>query len=306
MRLPDKFIQIMKNIHKEKAEEWLNNFDKMIAQYEQQWELLVHGPFDLSFNFVAPATRKNGQEVVLKVVLSDKEFRSELEAVNRMKGKGMVKLLDDDPDQGVMILERLRPGHTLADIEDDEEAACIASQIMKTIWVSAPESFDIETVIDRENSLKRIARQNPDGFGPISKEMIEGALKVFEQLNRDITHSYLLHGDLHHYNILKNGDSWTAIDPKGLIGDREYDVIQYLLNKLPETNVKETIEKRIDIFVSELNLDKERLLLRGFSHAVLSTCWTIEDGNFSETFLKTIEVFKELCKDYGINIMITF
>jgi streptomycin 6-kinase len=196
-----------------------------------------------------------------------------------------------------LILERLRPGHTLAELKDDEEAVHVASQIMKKLWVAAPKNSNIETVVDRENSLKRIARQHPNGFGPISKEKMEEALKLFEQLNREMNQPYLLHGDLHHYNILKNGDSWTAIDPKGLIGDREYDVIQYLLNKLPETNVKETIEKRINIFVKELDLDKERLLLRGFSHAVLSTCWTIEDGNFNEKFLLTIEIFQELCKE---------
>ncbi|MFE1245067.1 aminoglycoside phosphotransferase family protein [Fictibacillus sp. NPDC058756] len=296
MRLPDKFVQILKNIHKEKADEWLSNFDEMIACYEQKWELSIHDSFDLSFNFVAPATRKNGEEVVLKAVLSDKEFRAELEVLKLMKGKGMVKLLEYDLDLGVMILERLRPGHTLAEIKDDEEAAYIASQIMKTLWVAAPKNSNMETVVDRENSLKRIAR-HPNGFGPIAKEKIDEALKLFEQLNREINQPYLLHGDLHHYNILKNGDSWTVIDPKGLIGDREYDVIQYLLNKLPETNVKETIEKRINIFVKELDLDKERVLLRGFSHAVLSTCWTIEDGNFNEKFLRTIEIFQELYKE---------
>ncbi|OOE12447.1 aminoglycoside phosphotransferase family protein [Fictibacillus arsenicus] len=297
MRLQDKFVQILKNIHKDKADEWLNNFDKMISLYEQKWGLTIHDPFDLSFNFVAPATRNNGEEAVLKAVLSDKEFRAELEVLQLMKGKGMVELLEYDLDQGVMILERLRPGHTLADIKDDEEAAYIASQIMKNLWVAAPKNSNMETVVDRENSLKRIARQHPNGFGLIAKEKIEEALKLFEQLNREKNQPYLLHGDLHHYNILKNGDSWTAIDPKGLIGDREYDVIQYLLNKLPETKVKETIEKRINIFVKELDLDKERVLLRGFSHAVLSTCWTIEDGNFNEKFLRTIEVFQELCKE---------
>jgi streptomycin 6-kinase len=297
MRLPDKFVQILKNIHKEKAEEWLNNFDKMIAIYEQKWGLSIHDPFDLSFNFVAPAARNNGEEAVLKVVLSDKEFRAELEVLKLMKGKGMVELLEYDLEQGVMILERLRPGYTLAEIKDDEEAAHIATQIMKKLWVAAPKNSKIETVVDRENSLKRIARQHPNGCGPISKEKLEDALKFFEQLNSEINHPYLLHGDLHHYNILKNGDSWTAIDPKGLIGDREYDVIQYLLNKLPETNIKDTIEKRINIFVKELDLDKERVLLRGFSHAVLSTCWTIEDGNFNEKFLRTIEIFQELYKE---------
>jgi streptomycin 6-kinase len=298
MILPDKFVHTMMNIHKEKAEEWLKNFDNMIADYEARWELNIQEPFDLSFNFVAPAVRKNGREVVLKVVLSRKEFLAELEAIKLMNGKGMVELLEYDLNLGVMLLERLTPGHTLAAIEDDEEAARIASQVMKRLWVPAPEKTEIQTVIDRENSLKRITYNNPDGFGPISKETLEEALKIFSELNREITPSYLLHGDLHHFNILKNGNSWTAIDPKGLIGDREYDLIQYLLNKLPESNVNDIIEKRVDIFVNELNLDKERVLLRGFSHAVLSTCWTIEDGNFSETFLNTIQVFKNLCQKY--------
>lgn len=296
MRLPDKFVRTMKSIHKENANEWLRNFDKMIADYEERWELKIQDPFDLSYNFVAPAIRNDGEEVVLKVVLSRKEFLAELETIKRMKGKGMVKLLEYDSEIGVMILERLSPGITLAEIESDEEAARIAAQIMKSLWIAAPEGTNIQTVTDREHSLKRIIQNNQDGFEQISKEMLQEALLIFEQLNSEINNPYLLHGDLHHYNILKDGDSWVSIDPKGLIGDREYDVIQYLLNKLPEKNVKKTIEKRIDIFVEELNLDKERVLLRGFSHAVLATCWTIEDGNFSNEFLKTIEVFKDLCK----------
>ncbi|ANX11728.1 hypothetical protein ABE41_006880 [Fictibacillus arsenicus] len=301
MRLPDKFVRTMKSIHKENANEWLRNFDKMVADYEERWELKVQDPFDLSYNFVAPAIRNNGEEVVLKVVLSRKEFLTELETIKRMKGKGMVKLLEYDTEIGVMILERLSPGVMLAEIESDEEAARIASQIMKSLWIAAPVGTNIQTVTDREYSLKRIIQNNPDGFEQISKETLQEALLIFEQLNSEISNPYLLHGDLHHYNILKDGDSWVAIDPKGLIGDREYDVIQYLLNKLPETNVKDTIEKRIDIFVKELNLDKKRLLLRGFSHAVLSTCWTIEDGNYNEAFLSTIDVFNELLSKENIS-----
>jgi streptomycin 6-kinase len=296
MRLPDKFVHTMKNIHKDKAEEWLKNFDRMVADCEERWELSIQEPFDLSYNFVAPAIRNNGQEVVLKVVLSEKEFISELQSINLMKGKGMVELLECDLDRGIMLLERLNPGVTLATLQDDGEATRIASQIMRRLWVPAPKDTQIQTVKDREGSLKRIFHNNPNGFGPISRETLQDAMTVFEQLNSQVSNPYLLHGDLHHYNILKNKDSWTAIDPKGLIGDREYDVIQYLLNKLPEKNVKETIEKRVNIFVEELSLVKERVLLRGFSHAVLSTCWSIEEGNFSESQLNTIEAFNELCK----------
>jgi streptomycin 6-kinase len=108
--------------------------------------------------------------------------------------------------------------------------------------------------------------------------------------------SYLLHGDLHHYNILTAArEPWLAIDPKGLIGDREYDVIQYLLNKLPNGDSTHVIEKRIDIFVKELNLDKKRMLSWGFAHSVLATCWTVqEDGRYNEPFFDAIHIFKRL------------
>jgi streptomycin 6-kinase len=90
-----------------------------------------------------------------------------------------------------------------------------------------------------------------------------------------------------------------AIDPKGLIGDREYDLIQFLLNKLPTANLTEVIEKRIDIFVEELNLDKKAIISWGFAHAVLATCWTVQDdGSYSEAFFDTINVFKLLYNLY--------
>ncbi len=40
----------------------------------------------------------------------------------------------------------------------------------------------------------------------------------------------LLHGDLHHYNLLQHQDTWLAIDPKGVVGEREFEIGAFLRN----------------------------------------------------------------------------
>ncbi|MED1864447.1 aminoglycoside phosphotransferase family protein [Fictibacillus nanhaiensis] len=299
-KFPDTFIKQITSVHGEKASEWLSHFDEILADCEKNYDLHIQQPFNLSYNFVAPASRSDGSEVVLKIVVDQKEFEAELRSLQLLLGESTVKLLAFERERGIMILERIQPGQTLAEIEDDDKATLIAANVMKKLMIPAPVNSNVPNVLDRENSLKRIY-QNYNSYQPVSKATIEEALFITEGLNTSIEKPYLLHGDLHHYNILGNGDSWTVIDPKGLIGDREYEVVQYLLNKLPEHGVEEITEiteKRIDIFVDVLNLNKERVLLRAYSHAVLATCWTIEDGQVHNNFFNTIQVFNNLVRKY--------
>ncbi|MBH0156257.1 phosphotransferase [Fictibacillus sp. 5RED26] len=299
-KLPDTFIKQITGVHGEKASEWLRHFEEMLADCEKIYNLHIQQTFNLSYNFVAPALRSDGSEVVLKIVIDQKEFEAELRALQLLSGESTVKVLAFEKERGIMILERIKPGQTLAEIEDDDQATIIAAKVMKVLMAPASADTNLPTVLDRENSLKRIY-QNYNDYQPVSNTTIEEALSIFRELNRSIDKPYILHGDLHHYNILANGDSWTVIDPKGLIGDREYEVVQYLLNKLPEQRMEEITEKRIEIFVDVLNLNKERVLLRAYSHAVLATCWTIEDGQMQDSFLNTIQVFKNLVSKYKNN-----
>ena len=91
-----------------------------------------------------------------------------------------------------------------------------------------------------------------------------------------------MHGDLHHYNILfdrKHG--WTAIDPKGVVGEVEYEIGASLRNpyERPELFASaQAVTKRLMIYERRLKLDSGRTLKWGFAQAVLSAIWTVEDG----------------------------
>ena len=106
----------------------------------------------------------------------------------------------------------------------------------------------------------------------------------------------LLHGDLHHDNILASTSSgWVAIDPKGIVGDPGYEVGTFMLNQLPvgaaDSVVQELSKQRLSIFSAELQISRERLAGWAFCHAVLSALWSFED---SEEWRATIRLAKLL------------
>jgi streptomycin 6-kinase len=103
-----------------------------------------------------------------------------------------------------------------------------------------------------------------------------------DALRRDLLASTeqptVLHGDMHHFNVLRAQRApWLAIDPKGLAGDRCFDVCQFFRN--PTRVPPRVNRRRLDIFCAELGLDRTRTKEWCLVHAVLDACWDYEDSN---------------------------
>jgi streptomycin 6-kinase len=118
-------------------------------------------------------------------------------------------------------------------------------------------------------------RQIPNGLAR------EGQ-NAYEHLASSQGSTMLLHGDLQHYNVLFDHDrGWTAIDPKGVVGELEYEVGALLRNPIEQPELftnRATIERRLEILTTLLPLDHMRTLQWSFAQAVLSAIWDVEDG----------------------------
>jgi streptomycin 6-kinase len=116
----------------------------------------------------------------------------------------------------------------------------------------------------------------------IPRELVRHGHELFVQLAKSQGQATLLHGDLHHYNVLSDTRrGWLAIDPKGVVGEVEYEIGAIFRNPAEAPKLftsPKIVEARLQRFFRTLRVHDERVLQWAFAQAVLSVIWAIEDG----------------------------
>ena len=263
----------------EEGAAWAEEFPVRTREAASRWRLEIERPFpDLSYNFVA-AARREGRPVVLKLGVPSPELRSEIATLRLFDGDGTVRLLDADPDQGILLLERLDPGMPLAHLEDDERAITIAAQTMVRLWRRPPDTHTLRSVDDWTDGLARHQRRFVAGTGPIPQDLLTRATLLLEELCESAGEPMLLHADLHQRNILSSDErGWTAIDAKGAVGDPGFEVGPVIRHRWSDcADPAARLDCRVRRIASETGLGEDRVLRWAFTHTVLSTCWSVED-----------------------------
>src|SRR3989442_1384851 len=267
----------------EEGRAWLDRLPAILAACEERWNLTIGAPVgNLTFNYVAPAVLADGTEVMVKTGLTH-EFPSQPEALRHFDGPGMVQLMAYDEHDAVMLLEGLKPGTALRAVEDDEVAISAAADVMRKIWHPLLQNhYPFPTVCDWGKGFARLRKLYAGGTGPFPPAMFDKAEKLYAELSASMAEPVLLHGDLHQDNILSaERELWLAVDPKGVIGEPVFETAALLRNFWPDIlsvpDPKSLMARRIDQLSAELGFDRERIYDWGFSKAVLSVVWGIED-----------------------------
>lgn len=278
----DEFVKNIISLRDGEGEKWLKDIPRIIKKYEEKWGIRVEDPYHLSYNYVAPAKRKDGEGVVLKIGFpKDKEFKTEIEALKIFNGEGVVKILEEDLENAVILLERIEPGTLLRNIENDEEVTAIFANVIKKLQKHNSNNFLFPTLTEWTRGFERIRRQFKNTSGPFPKDLFEKAETIFKEYSKNTRNHVLLHGDLHNDNILLSKRGWLAIDPKGVVGPGEYETAAFLRNPfydLPDSvDRKEVVKKRVMQFSKELGFDKQKILNFAFAQAILSGIWVLED-----------------------------
>jgi streptomycin 6-kinase len=279
--IPCYFRSKMKTMYGESGAAWIDRAEQTIFTLKERFNLTFGEPFSLSYNFVVPVVLHDGTSAVLKMGYPNKDFSNEFQALQEFSGKAMVKVIDSDKEAGWLLQSHLQPGSPLHSLNDEKAQLKIFASIAKSLWHKPSSSHPFADVETWSEGLRRYRSRFNRGDGPLPEKMISKAESLFHRLLSSSQEVYLLHGDLHHENILYSDSyGWSAIDPKGLIGEREYDCIQYTLNHWKDhEDPYELLKFRTQTLSSLLSLSYERLIAYGFCHSVLSACWCTEDGS---------------------------
>lgn len=300
MRIPNHFRETIERVHGAVGRQWLGRLPELVNECRERWALELSAPFEnLSYNLVIPGRSATGALIVLKAGVPCRELETEAAALNIFQGVGAVRLLDQDRAAGVLLLERIIPGIPLHERLADEEATRTAAALMRQLWRAAPAEHSFPSLAVWFLAFEQLRGQPGSGRNLSPFELVARARRIFGELDASTEKCVILHGDLHHANILFSAErGWVAIDPKGIMGDRGYEVGSFMLNQLPvgasDSTTMAIFSQRLSIFSDELQINRERLTLWAFCHAVLSAVWEMEEGKDCQGTIRLARLIERL------------
>ena len=202
-------------------------------------------------SYVAPA----GDAVIKVAWDGDDESLHEGDALELWDGDGAVRVIDRF--DRALLLERIEPGSDLAGVE---EGLATATAVVLALRLWRPAQPPFRAVVPAVREWIAHAERSGSELAPLARELLA---------ELEPGAGWVVHGDFHHHNILRNDGGWLAIDPKPYLAEREYDVPSFLWNPIGNRlDDPDLFERRISAFVAA-GLDDFRI-----------RAWTIIRGSY--------------------------
>lgn len=214
-----------------------------------------------------------GAPAMLKVAQTEEERRGG-KALAWFGGRGAVRVLRHDAE--AVLMDQLADDRPLAalamrDRAGDLEACAIACAVAKRLHADQPRP---------PHGLVPLRRWFRDLEETASNSALQTlAWQMADRLLTNDREPRVLHGDLHHGNILHDpAHGWLAIDPKGLLGPRGYDYANLLRNPLdPMAAAPDRLAAVAARVADRAGLPLDEVLGWTLAHAVLSAVWSMSD-----------------------------
>lgn len=254
-----------------------------------RWDLVPDGePIETPSSLLL-AVRHNGRPAMLKIAREEEERRGGA-LMAWWGGDGAAKVLARHGD--ALLLERAMGSRSLAAMaaagQDDEASRILCAAARR---LQAPRPAPLPELVPLTRWFEALAPAARAHGGVLVDADATACALLAEQ--SDVV---VLHGDIHHGNVLDGGEGrWLAIDPKGLLGERTFDFVNILRN--PDAMVALTpgrFEHQVEVLVAAASVDRRRLLDWTLAFAGLSAAWHIADGEPADFDLAVMRLAKEL------------
>ncbi|MEM6902994.1 MAG: aminoglycoside phosphotransferase family protein [Pseudomonadota bacterium] len=241
------------------GDDWLQSLPTLLDQLLNQWQLAVAGPPlpGGSVSYVVPVTRNNTR-FILKVQWPHEEMVHEADALREWNGNGAPKLIEHDQQRHGLLMEECIPGTFLAD-SDLEDPIGILTELLPKLWIQT--NFRFRQLADEAAQWAAELPPSWERAGkPCERQLIDEALCYIDALSNSQGAQVLVHQDLHGHNIIAaEREPWLAIDPKPLVGEREF-ALAPIVRSFEFGGTPAATIGRLDRLSTELNLDRDRAL----------------------------------------------
>lgn len=253
----------------------------MFEDYLRCWNLALDGaPLRTPNSDLLPVTR-DGVPAMLKLAREAEEERGNA-LMDWWDGRGSAPVLARKGP--ALLMARAQDDRSLTRMAlagDDDAATHILCRVATRLHACPGEPpFELVPLVDWFAPLT--------AGGGHGSAVIDLAAAIARDLLGGQTGLSVLHGDVHHDNVLDFGNGeWLAIDPKGLFGERTFDFVNMLRNPDPELALEAArLQRQASLIAAEARLDRARLLRWLLAFSGLSVIWSLEDGGEPEPDLR--------------------
>lgn len=237
------------------------------APWLERWHLVESGERIVTHSsYLIPALR--GDRPVMLKLTQEPEEQTGGELLAWWDGHGAVEVLERE--NGALLMERPTGSDSLYQRALD-----------------GGDAFAVEILCQTNSSLHAVDLPNPPVVPNLEawfqalletrdrRREVKSGRRWLQHLLETEREQVLLHGDIHHRNVLDSGDGrWLAIDPKGIHGERTYDYLNIFRNpNTPIATDPVRFRERVRVISQVAELDRQRLLQWIVAFCALSLAW---------------------------------
>ncbi len=293
----------------ETGKAWVDNYPNLLAECVGRWQLTLTGVAQAGWvtNVVIFAEDALGRPRVLKLGHPGPEQKTEIIALREYarlnsdrfsaQKRNVVRIVDWDDKTGSFLMEQLIPGTPLRDYSQDHNRSRLRISLFRDLPIPMDSIEELPRYSDWVKSGFEEFRQKHsdtgnDGHTNDFPDFIALAESTFAALLHKHPGSYMLHGDLHHENILRDASgAWCAIDPKGILGPRVMECGRYMHNFIEDEiagvstladatdrQMAEIYQIRMETLSRVMDVEKSDIAAAGFIDLVLCSCWSLNSN----------------------------
>jgi streptomycin 6-kinase len=242
-----------------------------------RWDLVPDGePIETPSSLLL-AVRHNGVPAMLKIAREEEERRGGA-LMAWWNGDGAARVLAQRGE--ALLLERATGGRSLTEMVasgQDDEASRILCDVATRLHVPRPGPTPELVPLTRWFEALAPAARTHGG-------LLAQAASAAQALLADPRDVAVLHGDMHHGNVLDGGErGWLAIDPKGLLGERTFDFVNILRNPDAAAALAPgRFDRQVEVLAAAASIERRHLLDWTLAFAGLSAAWHLADGTAAD------------------------
>ena len=256
------------------------NREATLSKYTKLWNLSDFEKIDYdSANIIYKCISVEHGSCMLKIGDDSKEVGNQFNALREYNGRRFCKAYQVDIDNEVLLIENIIPGTELREEENLDKRLDLFCELFQGLHIKPADKSIYPTYMDWVRRITEYMRGRDDY--KLLYEKMARAEEICQALCSKYSGEMLLHGDLHHDNILLGeNNQYKIIDPKGVVGDSVFDIPRFIINEFDDeidddlykkfTYITMTLSKKLGV----PEFDIRRLV---YVEKCMESCWCVED-----------------------------